>query len=201
MNNDNMNQDLVDEIDYLIDLLTKSGFFSTDEILEILEDQFFEEEIDFSNFNISQNTFSNDNFSRLEKVFNNLTFEGIICIHNCGYDVQEGVNDAFEVHIHLTNNGFSPKGFCFYTFEDIEEAIFDSKLKITFGDYDNDKNKALSVGKTIFKYLKNENFNIDWDETINTQIEINPFIWDKSYNSQKEYEIEGAYETFKKIGV
>ena len=74
-------------------------------------------------------------------------------------------------------------------------------MKITFGDYDNDKNKALSVGKTIFKYLKNENFNIDWDETINTQIEINPFIWDKSYNSQKEYEIEGAYETFKKIGV
>ena len=33
-----MDSDLVEEIDYLIELLTKSGFFSVEEILEILED-------------------------------------------------------------------------------------------------------------------------------------------------------------------
>ena len=53
-----MNQDLVDEIEYMIDLLTKSGFFSQDEILEILEDQFIEYEIDFSEFDISPNDFN-----------------------------------------------------------------------------------------------------------------------------------------------
>ena len=36
------------ELEYMKDLLTKSGFFSVDEIIEILEDQFIEEEIDFS---------------------------------------------------------------------------------------------------------------------------------------------------------
>ena len=44
---------LPEEIEFMIDLLAKSGFFSADEIMEILEDQFMEEEIDFSNFNIS----------------------------------------------------------------------------------------------------------------------------------------------------
>ena len=52
------------------------------------------------------------------------------------------------------------------------------------------------IGKIVFKYLKEENFNIAWDGTINNQIEIYPFKWDKSYDSEKEYEIEGAYEVF-----
>ena len=66
-----MDQDLVDEIDFMIDLLTKSGFFSVEEIIEILEDQFIEEEIDFSEFDISLNDASNDNFSRLDKLTKN----------------------------------------------------------------------------------------------------------------------------------
>ena len=43
-----MDSDLAEEIEYLIDLLTKSGFYSVDDIIEILEDQFIEEDIDFS---------------------------------------------------------------------------------------------------------------------------------------------------------
>ena len=178
------------------ELLAKSGFFSQDEMLEILEDQFIDEEIDFSDFNISLNEFSNENFSKLEKVFSSLADENIVAIHNCGFDIEEGVADAFELFVHLKNNKFSPEGFCFYTFEDVEEAVWDNKLKITFGDFENNEDKALKIGKTVFKYLKEENLNINWDETINSQIEINPFKWDKSYDSNKEYEIEGAYEVF-----
>ena len=33
-----MDPDLVDELEYMTDLLTKSGFFSVDEIIEILEE-------------------------------------------------------------------------------------------------------------------------------------------------------------------
>ncbi len=196
MNSDTMDSDLVDEIEYMIDLLTKSGFFSLDEIIEILEDQFLEEEIDFSNYDISLNEFSNDNFSKLENVFTKLSGEGIVAIHNCGFDIEEGVADAFELHVHLLNNKFEAEGFCFYTFEDVEEAILDENLKITFGDFENNENKALKIGKIVVEYLKDENFAIDWDETINNQIEINNFKWDKSYNSEKDYEIEGAYEIF-----
>ena len=191
-----MNQDLVEEIEYLIDLLTKSGFFSNNEIIEILEDQFIEENVDFSKFSLSSNDFSNSNFFKLEEVFTNLSNEGIVAIHNCGYDIEEGVNDAFELNTHLINNNFNPEGFCFYTFEDVEEAIFDSRLKITFGDFQNNENKALEIGKVVYNYLKEADFKISWDGSINNQILINPFKWDKVYNCEKEYEIEGAYEVF-----
>ena len=43
-----MNQDLAEELEYMKDLLAKSGFFDSEEIIEILEDQFIEEDIDFS---------------------------------------------------------------------------------------------------------------------------------------------------------
>lgn len=191
-----MDSDLVEEIDYLIELLTKSGFFSVEEILEILEDQFIEEEIDFSDYEISLKDSSNENFSKLEKAFKKLAGENIVAIHNCGFDIEEGVSDAFELQVHLLNNKFEAKGFCFYTFEDVEDAVFDDKLKITFGDFENDEAKALEIGKAVARTLKDEGFAIDWDETVNNQIEIDPFNWDKSYDSEKEYEIEGAYEVF-----
>ena len=198
MNSDKMDRDLVEEIEYMKDLLAKSGFFSVDEIIEILEYQFIEEDIDFTGCEVSLNDYSSENFSKLENAFNKLASEDIVAIHNCGYDIEEGVADAFELFVHLNNNKFKPEGFCFYTFEDIEDAIFDEKLKITFGDFDNDEDKALVIGKTVAEYLRNENLNIDWDESINNQIEINPFTWDKCYCEEKEYEIEGAYEVFVK---
>ncbi len=191
-----MNQDLVEEIDYLVEMLTKSGFFSVDEIMEILEDQFIEEEIDFSGFDISLNDFDSTNFNKLERAFESLACQDIVAIHNCGYDIEEGVADAFELNVHLINNKFKPKGFCFYTFEDVEEAIDEEKLKITFGDFENDEDKALEIGKAVAEALKAEEFAIVWDGTINNQIEMNPFVWDKSFDEDNEYEIEGAYDVF-----
>ena len=106
-----MDQDLVEEIEYMEELLTKSGFFSADEMLEIMEDQFMDEDIDFSKVNVSPAESSNENFSRLEKVFSSLKNEKIVAIHNCGYDIEEGVADAFELFVHLNNNKFKAEGF------------------------------------------------------------------------------------------
>ena len=198
MKGEKMDSDLAEEIEYMIDLLAKSGFFSVDEIMEILEEQFIDEEVDFSAFDISPNDSSNENFSKLEDAFARLAQDGIVAVHNCGYDIAEGVADAFELQVHLINNKFDPQGFCFYTFEDVEDSIFDGNLKITFGDFENDEIKALEIGNAVCRCLKDEGFTIDWDGTVNNQIEINPFKWDKSYDDEKEYEIEGAYDAFVK---
>ena len=157
MNDEIISPDLVEEIEYMINALSKSGFFNKDEIIEILEDEFIEENIDFSQFDISLNEFDNVNFNKLDKVFKLLVDENIVAIHNCGYDIEEGVNDAFELLVHLKNNNYSPEGFCFYTFEDVEEAILENKLKITFGDFENDENKALDIGKIVCNSLKSIN--------------------------------------------
>lgn len=191
-----MNQDLVDEIGYMIDLLTKSGFFSQDEILEILEDQFIEYEIDFSEFDISPNDFNNNNFSVLEKTFKKLSEKAIICVHNCGYDFKEGVDDIYELYVHLINNKYSALGFCFYTFEDVEQAIERDILKLTFGDFQRDENKSLEIGEIVYQKLIDAKFKVNWDNTVNSPIEIINFKWDKKYSEDTEYEIEGAYELF-----
>ena len=196
MNNDKINPDLAEEIEEMTNTLAKSGFFNTDEILEILEDEFIEEEIDLSQFDIPQIESDNLNFARLENAFNQLYSKNIVAIHNCGYGIEEGVGDAFELYVHLRNNKFSPEGFCFYTFEDVEEAIYDDKLRITFGDFENDEKKALEIGNIVNGQLEQEGFKINWDGTINSQIELVSFKWDKMYDSEKEYEMEGAYNNF-----
>lgn len=193
---DFMNQELVEEIDYTKKLLANSGFFNREDIIEILEEQFIEEDIDFSNIEISFNQGDNSNFKRLEEVFIKLASKNIVAIHNCGYDIEEGVNDAFELFVHLKNNKHDPIGFCFYTFEDVEEAIEEDKLKITFGDFENNPTKALDIGKIVAKALKNEGFDINWDETVNNQIEINNITWDKTFNENVDYEMEGAFEVY-----
>ena len=86
-NRDSMNPDLVEEIEFMIDTLTKSGFFNETDILEILEDEFIEDDIDFSQFDFSLNDFNNHNFSKLENAFIELAGENIVAIHNCGYDM------------------------------------------------------------------------------------------------------------------
>ncbi len=155
-----MNQDLVDEINYLIDLLTKSGFFSK------------------------------------EETFKKLTRKSIICVHNCGYDFEEGVEDIYELYFHLVNNNYSAEGFCFYTFEDLEQAIEEDILKITFGDFQKDENKSLEIGNIVYQYLLDADFDVNWDKTVNSPIEIVNFKWDKKFDENMEYELEGAYELF-----
>lgn len=191
-----MNQDLVDEINYLIDLLTKSGFFSTEEVLEIVEEQFIEYDLDFSRFNISLNNFNNKNFSNLEKTFNLLAEKSIIGVHNCGYDFEEGVDDIYELYVHLINNKYSVRGFCFYTFEDVENAIENNVLKITFGDFQRNKDEALEIGKAVYQELSAVGFDLKWKESVNDPIEIMNFDWDKKFDESKEYEIEGAYALY-----
>lgn len=186
----------MDELNYTTDILTKSGFYSNDEILEVLEDEFMGEDIDFDEIIISTPDFDSSDFSILEDAFNELANKDIIAIHNCGYDIEEGVNDAFELFIHLRNNNLNPRGFCFYSFEDIEEAINEKTLKITFGDFEDSEDKALEIGNIVYDTLKDYDLEVNWDGTVNNQIEIKPFSWDKKYDSSKDYEMEGAFETF-----
>ena len=191
-----MNQDLVDEIDDMLDLLTKSGFFSKDETIEILEDQFIEYDIDFSGYDIPANDFNNRNFSILEDAFKRLAEKSIICVHNCGYDFKEGVDDIYELYVHLLNNDYSCEGFCFYSFEDVEQAIEENILKLTFGDFERNEKKSLKIGKLVYQQFTDSNLEVEWDETVNSPIKIIDFIWDKKYDKNKEYEIEGAYDIF-----
>ncbi|MBR4397307.1 MAG: hypothetical protein IKS93_05580, partial [Methanobrevibacter sp.] len=127
-----MDNELIDEINYEIQLLIKSGFYSDAEILEIIDDEFIEENISSDLIsklllerkeNLGEISDDSNDFANLRNSFLDLTNEKIISIHNAGYDIEEGIQDSFELYTNLRNNKHSPIGFCFYSFEDIENAI------------------------------------------------------------------------------
>ena len=199
-----MNQELIDEINYEIQLLINSGFYSDDEILEIIDDEFIEENISSdliselfleNKENIGDIEEDSDDFINLRDAFLDLTKENIISIHNAGYDIEEGIQDAFELFIHLRNNKYSPIGFCFYSFEDIENVIEENTLPIAFGDFEYDEKKGLEIAKKVAEVLKSHGFEIEWNESVDERIEIKDFIWKKHFDG-KEYSMDGALEDF-----
>lgn len=199
-----MDKELIDEINYEIQVLIKIGFYSDDEILEIIDDEFMEEDISKdlisnllleNNENLEELKEDSDDFIKLSKAFDDLTKEKIISIHNAGYDIEEGIQDSFELFTHLKNNKYEPIGFCFYTFEDIENAIEENALNIAFGDFEYDEEKGLKIAKKIVKVLKDYGFEINWGESVDEIIEIENFNWKKKYDG-KDYSMDGALEDF-----
>ena len=200
-----MDKELIDEINFEIQLLIKSGFYDDDdEIMEIIADEFIEEEIsdDLISKLLLENKESledlegdSDDFINLKNAFCDLTKEKIISIHNAGYDIEEGIQDSFELFVHLRNNKYNPIGFCFYTFEDIENVIEDNALNIAFGDFEYDEEKGLEIAKKIVKTLKDYGFEINWGQSVDEIIEIENFNWKKQYDG-KDYSMDGALEDF-----
>ncbi len=203
--------ELLEEIEYEITLLIKSGFYDNEEINEIIEEQFIDENLNkykinniINNKNIEyEKSINKENleyFNKLEQTFNILTEKHeIVCIHNAGFEFEEGVNDAIEIYTHLFNNKYTPKGFVFYTFTDIEYAIETNELFLSFGDYKQDKNLALTIGKQIKKTLEENNLTVIWDENIDEQIQIKPFNWMKKFDETKTYEMEGSVDSYIKL--
>lgn len=199
-----MNQELIDEINYEIQLLIRFGFYDEDEILEIIDDEFIEEDISEdlilklfleNKENIGEIEEDSQDFINLRNAFLDLTKENIISIHNAGYDVEEGIQDSFELYVHLKNNKYCPIGFCFYTFEDIEDLFEENDLSIAFGDFEYDEEKGLEIAKKIVGTLKGYGFDIKWNESVDERIQIENFNWKKRFDG-KEYSMDGALEDF-----
>ncbi|WP_295617733.1 DUF6891 domain-containing protein [uncultured Methanobrevibacter sp.] len=199
-----MNQELIDEINYEIQLLIKSGFYDEDEMIEIIEDEFIEENISEdlvlelfleNKEKIGEINEDSQDFTRLRNAFLDLTKGKIISIHNAGYDIEEGIQDSFELFTHLRNNKHSPKGFCFYSYEDIEVAIEENILPIAFGDFEYDEKKGLEIAKEVVEVLKGYDFEINWNESVDERIEIKNFDWKKSFDGN-EYSMDGALEDY-----
>lgn len=199
-----MVEELLDELKEEIVFFSKCGFYDKDEILETIEDEFIDFDFDLNLisdyldtiFNKHQQYTNSDDFNNLKLAFDDLNKNAIISIHNNAYDIQEGVNDAFEVYTHLLNNKYSPIGFCFYTLSDLEELFENKKLSLSYGSFDlEDELKQSQIEDLIENTFKKYEFDI---EKSDEQFIIYNFNWIKIYDN-KEYSMEGAYEDFIKF--
>jgi len=193
------NQKYIDEIIYSE---IRTALFSTKEIeekiIQTVEDNGFEKEFSKSWIKSrikeeyqkllaeSKHWKSPTDVELLIKAFNELAKDGIIALHNAGYDTREGLDEVQEIIHKLKKKSIKrPIGYCFYHQQDLERAISatHSNLYLSFNTLKNISDKeTIKLGQKIVKILKKYHFKINWDETANTKIEILNFKWQQLYN-------------------
>lgn len=179
----------------------RMGFLSLEEIqeniLEEIEDNEFEDEISeewalekikeehHKLLEESKQWKSPTDTERLIKAFDELADENIIALHNAGYTTSDGEYEVVEVERELQENEVVSDGYCFYHEQDLARAIAveDPSLYIAFQKVDNsDDAVTIEVGKRVAEVLRNNGFEINWNETSRTKIEIPGFKWQKIFD-------------------
>jgi hypothetical protein len=189
---DSIKAEIAEHIHYYV----QSGFYEREETIESIYDGFYDEAIDetwlrqrvdseySTRLQEQANWSAETGFDRLVKVFDQLNTSGIIALHNAGYTKQDGEGDAEDIYEELKKNGIVAKGYCYYHAQDVGRAVDDGRLYIGFGDFDDDNNKALAIGKQIADALKAQGFRLNWNKTVETRIEIINLPWQKRFGNQ-----------------
>lgn len=114
-------------------------------------------------------------FDRLNDVFANLKKRGVLCLHDAGYTMSDGHEDAHELIQSYPAGTFF--GYCFYHGQDIERALTGSGLMLAFDHVEGDVPDKSTVGLAVQEELEKVGFSVDWDQTINRRINIPKFDW------------------------
>jgi hypothetical protein len=119
----------------------------------------------------------------LVQAFDKLNSSGIIALHNAGMTKQDGEGDSEEIHDELLKKGIKTKGFCYYHWQDVERVVEDTHLYIGFGDFNNNDQDALEIGRQVAAALKEQGFKLHWDNTVAARIEITNIKWQKRFGN------------------
>lgn len=179
----------------------RMGFLPIDEIkeniIEEIEDNEFEDEISeewaFEKIDEeyqklleeSKNWKTPTDTEKLINAFDELCDQNIIALHNAGYTTSDGEDEVIEVERELRENDVVSDGYCFYHEQDLARAIVieNPGLYIAFQKVDNsDEATTIAVGKKVAEVLRNNGFQVNWDESARTKIEIPGFRWQKIFD-------------------
>ena len=126
---------------------------------------------------------------RLIIAFEELSKFKIIALHNAGYTTRDGEDEVLEIERKLKEQKKKSAGYCFYHEQDLERAIAPNNptLLIAFQKVDNSNDEiTIAIGKKIVEVLKNNNFKVNWNESVENKIELTGFSWKKIYNNLDE---------------
>jgi len=194
----------------------KSGFSSLDDIidetLEIIEDEGWETEIpgewvkenitrEYNKHTIASNSWQQPTDpDRLVEVFDKLSRQKIVALHNAGYTQQDALFEVKEVWEDLEDEGIHPVGYCYYHGQDIERALEDNILCLGFyGKKEKNDKEAILIGNIITNTLKEAGFTVNWNNTASKRIEIQGFNWNNAFTSYDDVEDKWGYDRVIKI--
>jgi hypothetical protein len=167
-----------------------SGFYDPDDVREMMDDvlepdcdverleAFIESEVQRKVAAESSWPAETD-CDRLDSVFYDLHEEGICALSNAGYTMSDGYSDVAEAVANAPAGHYH--GYCFYHGQDVERAVAGAGVMIAFGDLRDDSERSVVVGQRVAEVLKLAGFEVSWDGTVATRINLPSFDWKRRY--------------------
>ncbi len=113
---------------------------------------------------------------RLHAAFLQLKNEGILCLHNAGFTMTDGHEDAWLAIEDGPANTFH--GYCFYHGQDLAAAVGGHGLYLAFDHVkENAPDQRLVVGQTIKAALEQQGFEVVWDGTVDQRLKLPKIRW------------------------
>lgn len=126
---------------------------------------------------------------KLADAFNELLKDGILALHNTGYSQLEAIDEVKSVMNDMVLSPDQMRGFCFYSGENVDELIYreNGTLHITFNNILlDDLQEGIDVGTIITARLRAKGFDVQWDGTMKTRVDIRNFSWKKVFVSDED---------------
>ena len=199
--------------DYAIELINdeiKFGFYTKEDMLLTIGDMFlYDDDVEYdekwlkNEIKIRLKKHKKESltwkkptdFDRLVKAFDQLSKQKIVSLHRAGYTKQDAYDECMHVIKKLKKKGIDAKGYCYYHTQDLERAISDSKmLFIGFDSFNGDEKLATEIANTIVSVLKENNFEVKWNGSLETRIEIHNINWQKVVDNENY-----GYKRIKKL--
>jgi hypothetical protein len=122
-------------------------------------------------------------YDRLDAIFTTLKGKGILCLHNAGYTMSDGHDDANEAIASYPKGRFY--GYCFYHGQDLERAVSGGGLTIAYDHVNGDVPDKIKVALSIKTELEQAGFVLKWNGTTDQRIDIPEFDWKHRSNIGK----------------
>jgi hypothetical protein len=114
---------------------------------------------------------------RLDRVFDALGRQGIVCLQNAGMTQSDGFSDVSEAYDRAGGDGSGIVGFCFYHGQDLTRVIEGGDLYLAFGAIKDVDDRGLEVGGLIVDALRRDGFEVEWDHSTKTRILVKGIRW------------------------
>lgn len=186
---DERHADALDSIRYHV----WSGFYTADEVFDIVEEDVFESDGEGGNWLRSAigREFGEKRAAergwpevtdcdRLDRVFEALQAKGVLTRHRCGYTQQDGL-DVID-GLYQGSGGERPgvAGYCFYTLQDMEGAMWGERgLWLAFGSFSGAGDDAVRAADLIRDECERSGFDVAWDGTAESRLLLNGFGWQR----------------------
>lgn len=122
---------------------------------------------------------SQTDWDRLDAAFIELRASGIIALHDAGMTQSDGFAEVAEEFQMRREVNVVSSGFVFYGGEDVESALSDTELYLTFGAFEKRTENTPIVARQIIAALTKKGLRSTWRGDIGKRMLLSPFEWQK----------------------